>query len=271
MKYKQETKFRTQNVPTHTRTCTYRWSSQAHVRTIVRWLHQIFLILKRKVGGISGNLHTTVGIQSAVASRVGQQSFNNTVKNNRKTIKPKSRQRKGITTATRRPCWSLAPPDWSRPLRVHTIVAPHRGKERRPQLQARAFSHRPVFIFVYRVRLPSQHALPWILASRHIAMTQVWARSAQVRCRGSYLCLGYTHVAYLRIKFTLPIHFSMIDSLPDGALSAWLLIHRVLHVHLAWECFILRRKARGCVILGTFLRMYIDEHDSARVCACARE
>lgn len=95
MKYKQETKFRTQNVPTHTRTCTYRWSSQAHVRTIVRWLHQIFLILKRKVGGISGNLHTTVGIQSAVASRVGQQSFNNTVKNNRKTIKPKSRQRKG--------------------------------------------------------------------------------------------------------------------------------------------------------------------------------
>lgn len=51
--------------------------------------------LKRKVDGISGNLHTTVGIQSAIASRVGQQSFNNTVKNNRKTIKPRSRRRKG--------------------------------------------------------------------------------------------------------------------------------------------------------------------------------
>lgn len=65
------------------------------MRTIVRWLRQIFLISKRKVGGISGNLHTTVRIQSAVASQVGQQSFNNTVKNNRKTIKPKSRRRKG--------------------------------------------------------------------------------------------------------------------------------------------------------------------------------
>ena len=96
MKYKQETKFReTQNVLTHTRTCTYRRSSQAHVRTIVRWLRQIFLISKRQDGGISGNLHTTVRIQSAVASQVGQQSFNNTVKNNRKTIKPKSRRRKG--------------------------------------------------------------------------------------------------------------------------------------------------------------------------------
>lgn len=253
MKYKQETKFRTQNVLTHTRTCTYKWSSQAHVRTIVRWLHQIFLILKRKVGGISDNLHTTVGIQSAVASRVGQQSFNNTWKTIEKRLNW-NRGREKVTAATRRPCWFLAPPDWSRPLRVYTIVAPHRGKERRPQLQARAFWHRPVFIFVYCARLPSQHALPWILASRHIAMTQVWARSAQVRCRGSYLCLGYTHVAYLRIKFTLPIYFSMIDSSPDGALSAWLLIYRVLHVHLAWECFILRRKARGCVILGTFLR-----------------
>lgn len=130
MKYKQETKFReTQNVLTHTRTCTYRRSSQAHVRTIVRWLRQIFLISKRQDGGISGNLHTTVRIQSAVASQVGQQSFNNTVKNNRKTIKPKSRRRKGNRGDTA--AMLIAPPDWSRPFRVHTIVAPHRGEERR--------------------------------------------------------------------------------------------------------------------------------------------